>query len=236
MIHVGLHSVGTHHKKVWFKKTIKICFAECQHKTLGKEVFVECQPFDTRHRFSENPKSRLCRVPVRRHSANTSLSSARFGALDKINILIFKKSLSSAASRALGKEVELNRSTASPSSLSHSRSLSLTPPHRARRRPRARPRHRTRARPHRRTRARPQPCARARRRPSSRPRPRARAHRRRPCPATPERRRRNTPAPTRPASRHQPRPSRRPPHAPGSPPPLPAPSTVGIIVICYLIY
>jgi hypothetical protein len=83
--------------------------------------------------------------------------------------------LPSATSRALGKEVELNRLTASPSSLSlsHSRSLSLTPtpPHRARRRPRACPRRRPCAR------APPalRPRASARRRPSSRPRPRAAA-------------------------------------------------------------
>ena len=84
MVHVGLHSVGTCHKKFGCKnKKIKICFAECQKKTLGKQGFAECQPRDTRHRFSENPKSRLCRVPVRRHSANTSLSSARSGTLGK---------------------------------------------------------------------------------------------------------------------------------------------------------
>jgi hypothetical protein len=45
MVHVGLHSVGTYHKKFGGQnKKIKICFAECPHKTLGKDT--------------------LCRVPV----------------------------------------------------------------------------------------------------------------------------------------------------------------------------
>jgi hypothetical protein len=31
MVHVGLHSVGTHHKKFdWENKKIQICFVECQ--------------------------------------------------------------------------------------------------------------------------------------------------------------------------------------------------------------
>jgi hypothetical protein len=149
-----------------------------------------------------------------------SLPSARFGALDKINILIFKKSLPSAASRALGKEVELNQTddfSFFSLSLAHAAAPCSPPTPRppSPPAPRAPPALR--------------PRARARRRPISRPRPRA-------LPPSPERRRRNTPAPTRPASHHRPRPSRRPPHALGTPPPLPAPSTVGIIVICYLIY
>jgi hypothetical protein len=35
MVHVGLHSVGTYHKKFGGQKNI--CFAECPQKTLGKE-------------------------------------------------------------------------------------------------------------------------------------------------------------------------------------------------------
>jgi hypothetical protein len=38
MVHVGLHSVGTYHKKFGDQnKKIKICFAECLHRTLGKD-------------------------------------------------------------------------------------------------------------------------------------------------------------------------------------------------------
>jgi hypothetical protein len=43
MIHVGLHSVGTYHKKFGRQnQKIKIYFAECLDKTLGKELFTEC--------------------------------------------------------------------------------------------------------------------------------------------------------------------------------------------------
>jgi hypothetical protein len=49
MIHVGLHSVGTYHKKFGRQnKKMKIYFAECQEVTLGKERFAECQKGDTR--------------------------------------------------------------------------------------------------------------------------------------------------------------------------------------------
>jgi hypothetical protein len=49
MIHVGLHSVGTYHKKFGRQnKKIKIYFAECLEMTLGKEFFAECQLGDTR--------------------------------------------------------------------------------------------------------------------------------------------------------------------------------------------
>jgi hypothetical protein len=38
MVHVGLHSVGAYHKKFGGQnKKIKICFAECPQKTLGKD-------------------------------------------------------------------------------------------------------------------------------------------------------------------------------------------------------
>jgi hypothetical protein len=41
MIHVGLHSVGTYHKKFGRQnKKIKIYFVECLIKTLGKDSFV----------------------------------------------------------------------------------------------------------------------------------------------------------------------------------------------------
>jgi hypothetical protein len=45
MVHVGLHSVRTYHKKFGCqnKIKIKICFDECPKKTLGKEVFAECR-------------------------------------------------------------------------------------------------------------------------------------------------------------------------------------------------
>jgi hypothetical protein len=100
MVHVGLHSVGTHHKKFgWENKKIQMYFAECQlvdtrqsrlcrvsagwHSTKNSErIFVECRLRDTRQRL-------LCRVPAIWHSAN--------------RILKLKKSLPSARSRALDK-------------------------------------------------------------------------------------------------------------------------------------
>jgi hypothetical protein len=70
-------------------------------------------------------------------TANTSLPSARYRALDKEYFKILKKSLSSARSRALGKEGEVNR----PSGLFFLSSLTLTLSHSRRRRliPRAAP-------------------------------------------------------------------------------------------------
>ena len=45
MVHVGLHSVGTYHKKFgWEKKKIKIYFVECKAwDTRQSSFFVECQ-------------------------------------------------------------------------------------------------------------------------------------------------------------------------------------------------
>jgi hypothetical protein len=135
-------------------------------------------------------------VPVCWHSAKKSLSSARSEALGKVNILIFNKSLLSATSRALSKEVELNRQLLlllAHSLTLNSQFLTAPPPHRARRRPRARPRRRPRARTRPRARPRTQPRACHRRRPRARPlarprvrrRPRARARRRRHRPRKP---------------------------------------------------
>jgi hypothetical protein len=62
MIHVGLHSVVIYHKSLVDKlKKIKICFAECPQKTLGKDFFAECQAFGTRQRnhFAECRTSAL---------------------------------------------------------------------------------------------------------------------------------------------------------------------------------
>jgi hypothetical protein len=51
VVHVGLHSVGTYHKKFgWEKKKIKKYFAEHPEMTLGKAFSVECQLVDTRQR------------------------------------------------------------------------------------------------------------------------------------------------------------------------------------------
>ena len=51
MIHVGLHSVGTYHKKFGRQnKKIKIYFAECLEMTLGKASFAECLLCGTRQR------------------------------------------------------------------------------------------------------------------------------------------------------------------------------------------
>jgi hypothetical protein len=52
MVHVGLYSVGTYHKKFgWENKKIKMYFAECQEMTLGKAAFAECQLVDTQQRI-----------------------------------------------------------------------------------------------------------------------------------------------------------------------------------------
>jgi hypothetical protein len=59
MVHVGLHSVGTYHKKFGGQnKKVKICFAECPQKTLGKDSL--CRVPDIWHLA----KRRLCRVPA----------------------------------------------------------------------------------------------------------------------------------------------------------------------------
>jgi hypothetical protein len=52
MIHVGLHSVETYHKKFGRQnKKIKIYFVECLEMTLGKEAsFAECLLCGTRQR------------------------------------------------------------------------------------------------------------------------------------------------------------------------------------------
>jgi hypothetical protein len=62
MVHVGLHSVGTYHKKFgWQKRKRKMYFAECPEMTLGKACSAECQSFDTRQRsiFAECQSSDL---------------------------------------------------------------------------------------------------------------------------------------------------------------------------------
>jgi hypothetical protein len=43
MVHVGLHSVGTYHKKFGWKKIKKMYFAEYLEMTLDKEAFAEGQ-------------------------------------------------------------------------------------------------------------------------------------------------------------------------------------------------
>jgi hypothetical protein len=86
MTHVGLHSVGTYHKKFGRQnKKIKIYLAECLMKTLGKDSFAECQLGGTRPRIGKEYfkiKKKLCRVPDHGHSAKhayiptTALSSS----------------------------------------------------------------------------------------------------------------------------------------------------------------
>jgi hypothetical protein len=49
MVHVGLHSVATYHKKFGWKKK-KIYFAECQRMTFGKIFSVKCLTSDTRQK------------------------------------------------------------------------------------------------------------------------------------------------------------------------------------------
>jgi hypothetical protein len=172
--------------------------------------FAECQPIDTR-------QSMLCRVPLgdtRQRSVKVALGKE--GAFAECRrsgtrqTIFKKKSLPSAASRALGKEHELNqnRRLLLLLSLTHAHAAAALA-------------------------ADPTPALAAGHAPPSPPPTPRRAPA---LAARLPRRRRNTAATTRWASRHRPHPSRRPPHAPGTPPPLPAPSTVGIIVICYLIY
>jgi hypothetical protein len=75
MVHVGLHSVGTYHKKFSCQNLkIKICFAECLKKALGKEVFAECQQVGTRQRgfFAE-----CIYVPSVLHSVNELVTESR---------------------------------------------------------------------------------------------------------------------------------------------------------------
>jgi hypothetical protein len=84
MVHVGLNSVGTYHKKFGWENKI------------NKNVLCRVSRDDTRQRSLcrvsagwhstkkfENPTSDLCRVLVRRHSAKISLPSVRSRALGK---------------------------------------------------------------------------------------------------------------------------------------------------------
>jgi hypothetical protein len=51
MVHVGLHSVGTYHKKFGCQNLKnKNILCRVPKKALGKEVFAECQLVDTRQR------------------------------------------------------------------------------------------------------------------------------------------------------------------------------------------
>ena len=70
MVHVGLHSVGTYHKKFGAQNKKKICFVECPQKTLGKDTFVECSTLGERQLSAKGrqPPSKadghyLCREP-----------------------------------------------------------------------------------------------------------------------------------------------------------------------------
>jgi hypothetical protein len=59
MVHVGLHSVGTYHKKFGGQnKKNKKCFVVCPWKTLGKDSL--CRVPDIWH----SAKNLLCRVPT----------------------------------------------------------------------------------------------------------------------------------------------------------------------------
>jgi hypothetical protein len=77
MVHVGLYSVGTHHKNFgWENKKIKMYFAECLEMTLGKVVFAECPlgvpPIWHSAKHILKLKKNLCRVPDHEHSAKHS--------------------------------------------------------------------------------------------------------------------------------------------------------------------
>ena len=62
MVDVGLHSVGTYYKKFgWKNKKIKIYFAECPRRALGKPYSTKCQTVGTRQKrtFAECQNSAL---------------------------------------------------------------------------------------------------------------------------------------------------------------------------------
>jgi hypothetical protein len=62
MVHVGLHSVGTYHKKFgWEKKNIKNILCRVLELTLGKAFSTECQLVDTQQKsiFAECPRLAL---------------------------------------------------------------------------------------------------------------------------------------------------------------------------------
>jgi hypothetical protein len=117
MVHIGLYSVGTHHKNFgWENKTNKnmlcrvsrddtrqwsLCrVAPGRHSAKNcKIIFAKCRSGDTRQRL-------LCRVSTIWHSAK--------------RILKIKKSLSSAKSRALGKARVHSKLSVLSFSLSHS--------------------------------------------------------------------------------------------------------------------
>jgi hypothetical protein len=51
MVDVGLHSVGTYYKKFgWKNKKIKIYFAKCPRRALGKPYSTKCQTVGTRQK------------------------------------------------------------------------------------------------------------------------------------------------------------------------------------------
>jgi hypothetical protein len=64
MVHVGLHSVGTYHKKFGCQnKKIKIyTLPSAKGMILGKVIFTECQTGDTQQSIFKNPKIDLGRV------------------------------------------------------------------------------------------------------------------------------------------------------------------------------
>jgi hypothetical protein len=92
MIHVGLHSVGTYHKK-FGKQNKKNKNILCRVSKLGdsaKNALLSACRTTLDQRFLKNPKSSLCRVPPDRHSAKKPLPSARSKALGKVYLLILK--------------------------------------------------------------------------------------------------------------------------------------------------
>jgi hypothetical protein len=100
---------------------------ECQEMTLGKAAFAECQPVDTRQRIVKV----YLPSAAQGHSAKSSLPSAPDLALGKAYFKIKKKSLPSARSRTLGKEVKYaDRLSPSPSLLSLTPPLTLSHSHR----------------------------------------------------------------------------------------------------------
>jgi hypothetical protein len=97
MVHIGLHSVATYHKKFGKeKKKIKIYFVECPIMALDKAFFAECQTWDTRQRFFKILNHSLPTVYQRALGKDVFAECLSVGTRQK-------KSLSSVGFRALGK-------------------------------------------------------------------------------------------------------------------------------------
>jgi hypothetical protein len=91
MVHVGLHSVATYHKKFgWEKKKRKIYFVKCPEKGTRQSNLYRLSDGGHSTKVFQKPRGRLCRVLVSWHSAKTFLPSAGSRAFGKVYFLIKK--------------------------------------------------------------------------------------------------------------------------------------------------